>query len=266
MSIEVSIKGLPACAVPPKRTRASLRFDGYARTRASPRRVREGGGGEGRGERHAWGTGDPPMQAAPVDKGRKGNEGPLRFHTTWLTRLLGRGEGGTRRDRVARGSRKSGPRVSRLWGISALRSIIRTRRHPCGRVRTCVCVARISEEPAGSAKGRDDPERWSAVKSKVILAREIDIRAKGISLGRTRIERQPGRVIASFNGISTRDSRSRRRSASTKEEEHTCRVRDSPLTSSLWGLRRTPYGRSPSGHATNRGRVVALRWLVKVPR
>lgn len=59
----------------------------------------------------------PPCKLPPWKRQRqKGNEGPLRFHTTWLTRLLGRGKGGTRRDRVARATRKSevGPRVSWL--------------------------------------------------------------------------------------------------------------------------------------------------------
>lgn len=40
-----------------------------------------------------------PVQAAPMERGTKAEKetrGPLaRFHTTWLTRLLGREEGGT---------------------------------------------------------------------------------------------------------------------------------------------------------------------------
>lgn len=52
-------------------------------------------------------------QAAPVETTKGTTRGPaLRFHTTWLTWLLGREEGGTSEEigsRERRGSRKSDP-------------------------------------------------------------------------------------------------------------------------------------------------------------
>lgn len=93
------------------------------------------------------------------EENRKGEEKeePLRFHTTWLTRLLGQerrdAERSSHAAHVRRGSRKSGTRVSRLWSINALGSNVTVARgaiytYACASVRACVFVILIKSRCA----------------------------------------------------------------------------------------------------------------------
>lgn len=136
MSIEAQLKGLPACAVPSKRTRASLRFDGYdTDTRFVPR-VRE------EGKACTREKGAPPCKLPPWKRQRQ-KGARCRFHTTWLTRLLG-GEREGRDEiesRERRGSRKSDPEpvdcgaLARLGQSSYCNLVVPARL--CAHVRVC---------------------------------------------------------------------------------------------------------------------------------
>lgn len=98
MSIEAQLKGLPACAVPSKRTRASLRFDGYGTDTRFVPRVREGG-------RHARGRRVPPVQAAPVEatkaEGERGGPLPFSHDLAYAAFGAGRGRDATRSSRAS---------------------------------------------------------------------------------------------------------------------------------------------------------------------
>lgn len=145
------------------------------------------GGGE-----HARGDGRPRASCPRGnDKGNdEGARAALSHDLAYVAFGAGRGRD-ERRDRVARATRKSevGPRVSRLWGISALRSIIRAvpaHSAPCARAYHLSRDARfirISWKTTGHRgtrmiRNRDNSGRKSAVIDigKVILARGFEFR------------------------------------------------------------------------------------------
>lgn len=139
MSIEVSIKCLPACAVPSKRTRASLRFDGYARTCVLPHVCVKKGGG------HARGNGRP-VQAAPVETTKAERERGARCA---FTRLGLRGFWGGERvgreeieSRERRGSRKSDPESVDCGALARLDQSSYS--YPRNRAHVCACTSFIA--------------------------------------------------------------------------------------------------------------------------
>lgn len=148
VSIEAQLKGLPACAVPSKRTRASLRFDGYG-TDTSLRIPCAWGGKACTGKKGA------PRASCPrrSDKGRRGTRGP----TAVFTRLGLRGFWGGEREgrdemesRERRGSRKSDPEpvdcgaLARLGQSSYCNLAVPARL--CAHVRVCTQSIARSED------------------------------------------------------------------------------------------------------------------------